>query len=79
MLEENITLVNTYGELKDVLEKRGGFIKASWCGKTKCEERIKDETGATIRIVPFEKEKPVSNCIICGAEAQEIVYFARSY
>jgi prolyl-tRNA synthetase len=79
MLEENITLVNTYGELKDVLEKRGGFIKASWCGKTKCEERIKDETGATIRIVPFEKEKPVSNCIICGTEAQEIVYFARSY
>lgn len=78
-LEDNIATVKTYGEFKEMLEKKGGFIRASWCSNTKCEEKIKEETGATIRIVPFEKEKPFSKCVYCGAEAKQVVYFARSY
>ncbi len=78
-LEEKITTVKNYEELKEVLKEKGGFIKASWCLSSKCEEKIKEETGATIRLVPFEKEKPVSNCIYCGEEAKEVVYFAKSY
>ena len=78
-LDEKITVVSNYEEFKEVLKEKGGFIKASWCLSPKCEEKIKEETGATIRLVPFEKEKPISNCIYCGEEAREVVYFAKSY
>jgi len=79
LLDENTTTVRTYHEFKETLEKKGGFIRASWCSDAKCEEKIKDETGATIRIVPFEKEKPFAKCIYCEQQAKEVVYFARSY
>ncbi len=78
-LEEKIAAVQNYDEFKKTLKKKGGFIKAAWCGNSKCEEKIKKETGATIRLRPFEKEKPIANCVCCGEKAVEIVYFARSY
>ncbi len=78
-LEEKTTLVKDYGEFKKVLSEKGGFIKGAWCGNSDCEAKIKEETGATIRVRPFVKEKPTSNCIYCGQNAAEIVYFARSY
>jgi len=79
LLTENTTTVKTYEEFKRVLEEKGGFIRASWCYEAACEEKIKDETGATIRIVPFEKEEPFSQCIHCGGKAKEVVYFGRAY
>jgi prolyl-tRNA synthetase len=78
-LKENITTVKTYDEFKKTLRKKGGFIKASWCTSSACEEKIKEETGATIRTVPFKKEKPFSSCIYCSKKAKEVVYFARAY
>ncbi|MCS7096500.1 MAG: proline--tRNA ligase [Nitrososphaerota archaeon] len=79
-LEEMITCVKTYDEFKKVLKEKGGFIKASWCLSSECEAKIKEETGATIRLIPFEKEALISNCCVyCGREAKEIVYFAKSY
>jgi prolyl-tRNA synthetase len=78
-LEEKITTVHDYGEFAKILKEKGGFIKAAWCGSAKCEEKIKEETGATIRLKPFEKEEPVSACVYCGEKAKEMVYFARSY
>jgi prolyl-tRNA synthetase len=78
-LEEKTTTVKSYEEFKDSLKKKGGFIRACWCFSSKCEEKIKEETGATIRLIPFEKEKLFSNCIYCGEEAKEVVYFARAY
>jgi prolyl-tRNA synthetase len=78
-LEENITAVSTYEEFKKTLKEKGGFLRACWCADSTCEEKIKEETGATIRIVPFEKEKIFSKCIYCGKEAKEVVYFARAY
>jgi prolyl-tRNA synthetase len=78
-LEEKTTTVTNYEEFKRVLCEKGGFIKASWCSSPKCEEKIKEETGATIRLKPFEKEKPIANCVCCGEKAEETVYFARSY
>jgi len=79
LLEEDIRTVKTYDEFKNVLQNKGGFLRATWCGNSKCEEKIKDETGATIRIVPFEKEKPFAKCVYCEQEAKEVVYFAKSY
>jgi len=78
-LEQQTTLVKTYDEFKKVLSEKGGFLKASWCGSADCETKIKDETGATIRLRPFEREEPVANCVYCGQTAKETVYFARSY
>jgi prolyl-tRNA synthetase len=79
LLQENTFTVKTYDEFKEVLKEKGGFIRASWCSNSKCEQEIKDETGATIRIVPLEKEKPFSKCMHCGEEAKEVVYFGRAY
>jgi prolyl-tRNA synthetase len=78
-LKEKTTTVQNYDDFKETLKARGGFIKAAWCGNSKCEEKIKEETGATIRLRPFEKEKPIANCVYCGEKALEMVYFARSY
>ena len=79
LLEENITSVKTYDELQKTLKTKGGFIRANWCSSPTCEEKIKEETGATIRLIPFEKEKPFSNCIYCHKEAKEVVYFGKAY
>jgi len=78
-LQENITTVKNYSEFKRTLKKKGGFIRACWCSSPKCEEKIKEETGTTIRIVPFRKEKTFSKCIYCRDKAKEVVYFARAY
>jgi prolyl-tRNA synthetase len=78
-LEDNITAVKTYEEFKETLKKKGGFIRACWCSSPTCEEKIKEETGATIRLIPFEKEEPFSKCIYCCKEGKEVVYFGRAY
>jgi len=78
-LNDSTTTVETYSEFKNVLAKEGGFIRACWCCSSTCEEKIKEETGATIRIVPFKREKPFSNCIRCNEERTEVVYFAKAY
>lgn len=78
-LNENITTVKTYDEFKKTLTKKGGFIRACWCSDSSCEEKIKEETGATVRLIPFQKEKIFAKCVYCGEEAKEVVYFARAY
>jgi prolyl-tRNA synthetase len=78
-LEEKITVVQNYGEFAKVLKEKGGFIKAAWCGNPECETKIKDETGATIRVLPFEQKEPAGNCVYCGQKAKKTAYFARSY
>jgi len=78
-LEENTTTVTSYEEFKKILKEKGGFIRACWCGSSKCERNVKEETGATIRIIPFKREKVFSNCVYCDKKAKEVVYFARSY
>ncbi|MBN1358312.1 proline--tRNA ligase [Candidatus Bathyarchaeota archaeon] len=79
VLEEKTTTAQNYDEFQKALKNKGGFIKTAWCGNAKCEEKIKEETGATIRLKPFEKEKAVGNCVYCGEKNGEMVYFAKSY
>jgi prolyl-tRNA synthetase len=78
-LEDGISTVKIYDEFRKFLNEKGGFIEASWCGDSDCEAKVKEETGATIRLISSEKEKPFSKCVYCGREAKEVVYFARSY
>ncbi len=79
ILADKTTVVQSYDELKSVLDGKGGFVKASWCGSPECEAKVKDETGATIRVRPFQTEEPTTGCIVCGQKGKEMVYFARSY
>lgn len=78
-LIEKTTTVSNYNDFKEKLKTKGGFIKAAWCGKSTCEEEIKDETGATIRLKPLIKESSTDNCLCCNEKAEEMVYFAKSY
>jgi prolyl-tRNA synthetase len=54
----------------------GGFVRAGWCGNEKCEERIKEETGADIRLVDEDGSGP---CIVCGSPSVHGALFARGY
>ncbi len=79
LLKDNIRTVMGYEEFKKVIKEKKGFIRACWCGDETCEEKIKDETGATIRTIPLEKEKIFSNCVCCNKKGKEVVYFAKAY
>jgi|WetSurMetagenome_2_1015567.scaffolds.fasta_scaffold10359_2 prolyl-tRNA synthetase len=79
ILQEKTTAVKTYDEFKAVICDKGGFVRAAWCGSPDDEAKIKEETGATIRVRPFQKEEPTTNCVYCGQKAKEVAYFARSY
>jgi len=80
-LKDHISEVNNLEELKKVLEKKGGFVRASWCGNRECADYMKTETnGGTIRGTLFgKKEKVTKNCVYCGKGAKEVVYFAKAY
>jgi len=78
-LEEHITPVNDFEEFKEVLEKKRGFLKAPWCGELECEEKIKEETGATVRVIPFEEKVGSSKCFFCGKKAKCVAYFAKAH
>jgi len=78
-VNDNIFIVKSYDEFKNILEKRGGFLKVNWCGDKICEETIKEETTATIRCFAISKSKISGYCIRCGKKANHLVYFAKAY
>lgn len=73
------TYVDTYEEFKKVLDTKGGFIYAHWDGDAETEERIKEETKATIRAIPFDSEPEEGKCIFTGKPSSRRVIFARAY
>lgn len=79
IFRELCSRAESYDEFKQILDSRGGFIKAGWCGDQNCEVIIKEETGADIRVVPFEGDTSIKRCICCGREAKITAYFARAY
>jgi prolyl-tRNA synthetase len=66
-----------YGELKEIVEK--GFAFAYWCGSAACEEKIKEDTKATLRCIPLEQNAAPGRCLVCNEPATEKAYFARAY
>ncbi len=79
-VEDNTHYVEDYGKFKKTIEEKKGFIIAPWCGSSECEEKIKEETKATIRNIPLAKVKEGrGKCIYCGKETDLYVYFARAY
>ena len=76
--KENTINISDYSEFKSKIGK-GGFFNADWCGKTECEEKIKEETGADIRVIPFGSENVDGKCIYCNEQSKETPIFARGY
>lgn len=76
---ENTTEVTSYEEFKKVLDSKGGFILAHWDGTAETEERIKNETKATIRCIPLEGEIEAGECMVTGKPSDRKVLFARAY
>jgi prolyl-tRNA synthetase len=77
--EDNTHVMENYEEYKNNPEKRKGFAKAMWCGCAECESKLKEDTGATIRCIPFEQEELSDKCHFCGKDAKHMVYIARAY
>ncbi|MCR4338971.1 MAG: proline--tRNA ligase, partial [Gemmatimonadaceae bacterium] len=72
----------TYDEFRAIMEGPGGFVYAGWCGSAACEARVKEETKATIRVLPDEEfcsAEPPANCLACGAASQSEALWARAY
>lgn len=76
---EMTSTVQNMEEFQGILDTKGGFIKAMWCGDVACEDKIKENTSATSRCIPFEQEEVSSTCVCCGKEAKELVYWAKAY
>jgi len=75
--EANTFRPETY---KDFCEAVGqGFAHAWWCGSGECEEKVKEETKATTRCIPFDQPAGTGRCVVCGAEAKEMAVWARAY
>jgi len=73
------TKVDSWDEFKDVLENKGGFILAHWDGTPETEEKIKEETKATIRCIPLDAEEEAGKCVYSGKASTKRVLFAKAY
>ena len=76
--KENTVSISDYAEFKSKIEK-GGFFNSPWCGKLECEDKIKEETGAEIRVVPWNSEDTNQKCIYCNEQSVLVPIFARGY
>ena len=72
-------IVDSYEEFKHILDEKGGFLLAHWDGTAETENRIKEETKATIRCIPLEGKKEKGKCMLTGKPSEQRVIFARAY
>ncbi len=77
--QENTFDVDDYGTFKEIVKGKGGFIRAHWCGNPECETKVKNDTKATIRNIPFDQKKEAGKCLICGGNSDGRVIFAKAY
>ena len=77
--EENTFVIDDYTQFRNHIEDPGGFLNAHWCGSAKCELKIKEDTKATIRVIPFDQDKQSGKCILCNEDSKGRVIFAKAY
>ncbi len=76
---ESTTSVDSYDEFKEVLERKGGFVLAHWDGTAETEEKVKNETKATIRCIPLDDDNEAGSCMVTGRPSARKVLFAKAY
>ena len=72
-------VAKNYDEFKEIVATKPGFVKAMWCGNQACEDKIKEETTATARCMPFTQEHISDTCVCCGKKATKMVYWGKAY
>ncbi|TVT87466.1 His/Gly/Thr/Pro-type tRNA ligase C-terminal domain-containing protein, partial [Haloferax volcanii] len=82
-LEENVREASERNEILGTIGQHGGYVKAPWCGDEACEDEIKEQIAAEIVMVPLNDEDAEihdgEDCAVCGGDAEETAYFAKSY
>ncbi len=78
-LDTHFNDATNYEEFCKAVEEKPGFIRAMWCGDVACEEKIKEDTTATSRCMPFEQEQISDVCVCCGKPAKKLVYWGKAY
>jgi prolyl-tRNA synthetase len=88
-LKEKTKIITSFNDFKRDLDSYSGFIVTGWCGNEDCEVGVKEDTGADIRVIPFDvKDIPtgldmtyddIKECIYCGKKVNKIVIFAKAY
>jgi prolyl-tRNA synthetase len=82
-LEANSTRgVSDYSEFKKLIAEEAGFVYTGWCGGAECEAKVKEETKATIRCLPFaefQSPKKPETCIVCGGASSAEAVWAKAY
>jgi len=76
---DNTREAHDYNEFKKIIDEKAGYVKMMWCGDRACEEKIKAETAATSRCMPFDQTPIGDVCPVCGKKAKHLVYFAKAY
>lgn len=77
--EERTQVAYDMDEFIKKINEKQGYIKAMWCGDEECEEKIKNETGAKSRCIPFEGENISDKCVVCGKPSKHLVFWGRQY
>ena len=77
--DEHTYVATNYDEFKDIVANKPGFVKAMWCGDQACEDKIKEDTTATSRCMPFAQEHLSDVCVCCGKPAKKMVYWGKAY
>ncbi|MDO4744167.1 MAG: proline--tRNA ligase, partial [Clostridia bacterium] len=77
--EEKTSIATNYDEFASIVSEKGGFVKAMWCGELECEEKIKADTAATSRCMPFDQTPVAKTCVCCGKPAEKLVYWGKAY
>ena len=78
ILDERVVRVSEYKQFKEEL-KNGKMIDCSWCGNQTCEDKIKEETGADLRVIPFDDTQKSETCIYCKNSGTTNALFAKGY
>jgi len=78
-VDKNTQVVTDYDTFKRLMAENAGYIKMMWCGDEACENKIKEDTAATARCIPFEQEHLGDVCPVCGKKAKQMVLFAKAY
>ena len=77
--EEHTYEATNYEEFKETIANKPGFVKAMWCGDEACEIKVKEDTTATSRCMPFAQEHIADTCVCCGKPAKTMVYWGKAY
>jgi prolyl-tRNA synthetase len=77
--DAHISDAASYPEFQDLIDAKAGFVRGMWCGDPACETKIKEDTTATSRCIPFAQERIAEECVCCGKPAHKLIYWGKAY